>query len=141
MAMTLTLDNDTPEYAQDLLSRLATMNSSVDRNSIYWLIGSAHRCAHWESVLIKNIHQLYGDIGNDSLWFPTLDEFFEYWYMRVNTLSVKTITDTGVHFKMYIPKGSNFFIIDVIRTSQMVSLLQTVSRLFPEKTFTVHLMP
>ena len=131
----LTLDNDTPEYAQNLLSRLATMNSSADRDSIYWLIGSAHRCAHWESVLIKNIHQLYGDIGNDSLWFPTLDEFFEYWYMRVNTLSVKTITDTGVHFKMYIPKGSNFFYRDLSVLLDGISSVEGVSVVSGENVY------
>lgn len=105
--------NDNPQYAQDLLNHLASFNSTEDKSSIFWLIGSAHRSSHWESVLIKNIHELYGDIGLDNLWFPTVDEFFEYWYMRQNTLSVKTITDTGLHYKMYVPKLANFFFRDL----------------------------
>lgn len=109
----MTADNDNPQYAQDVLDILSTFNSQADKNGIYWLIGSAHRSSHWEAVLIKRIHELYGDIGNDSLWFPTLEEFFEYWYMRTNTLSVKTVTDTGVHYKMYVPKGANFFFRDL----------------------------
>lgn len=105
--------NDNPQYSQDLLDILAGFNTTEDKNSIYWLIGSAHRSSHWESVLIKNIHELYGDTGLDNLWFPTVDEFFEYWYMRQNTLSVKTITDTGLHYKMYVPKLANFFFRDL----------------------------
>lgn len=109
----MTADNDNPQYAQDLLGTLSGFNTASDRNAIYWLIGSAHRSSHWEAVLIKEIHELYGDIGNDSLWFPTLEEFFEYWYMRENTLSVKTVTETGVHYRMYVPKGANFFFRDL----------------------------
>lgn len=109
----LTDTNDNPQYATDLLNILSEFNTTEDKNSIYWLIGSAHRSSHWESVLIKNIHDLYGDTGLDNLWFPTVDEFFEYWYMRQNTLSVKTITDTGVHYKLYVPKAANFFFRDL----------------------------
>lgn len=116
------------EYKGDLLDILSTFNSTSDKSSIYWLIGSAHRSDYWESELITKIHERYGDIGNDSLWFPTLDEFFEYWYMRVNTLSVKTITDTGVHYKMYVPKGVNFFFRDLsVLVSGISSLEEGVS--------------
>lgn len=109
----MTADNDNPQYAQDLLDILSGFNTATDRNTIYWLIGSAHRSSHWEAVLIRKMHELYGDIGNDSLWFPTLEEFFEYWYMRENTLSVKTVTETGIHYRMYVPKGTNFFFRDL----------------------------
>ena len=105
-------DNDNPQYAQDLLDILSGFNATENKESIYWLIGSKHRGSHWESVFIKNLHRLYGDIGLDNLWFPTLDEFFEYWYMRENTLSVKTVTETWVHYRMYVPKGANFFFRD-----------------------------
>lgn len=123
----MTGDNDNPQYAQDLLDILSGFTTTTEKNAIYWLIGSAHRSSHWEAVLIKKIHELYGDIGNDSLWFPTLEEFFEYWYMRENTLSVKTVTDTGVHYKMYVPKGANFFFRDLSALISGVSSLEGVS--------------
>ena len=123
----MTADNDNPQYAQDLLDILSGFNTATDRNTIYWLIGSAHRSSHWEAVLIRKIHELYGDIGTDSLWFPTLEEFFEYWYMRENTLSVKTVTDTGVHYKMYVPKGANFFFRDLSVLISGISSLEGVS--------------
>lgn len=115
------------EYSGDLLDILSSFNATSDKNIIYWLIGSAHRSDYWESELIAKIHELYGDIGNDSLWFPTLDEFFEYWYMRVNTLSVKTVTDTGVHYKMYVPKGANFFFRDLSVLVSGISSLEGIS--------------
>lgn len=123
----MTTDNDNPQYAQDVLDILANFNTSTNKDTIYWLIGSAHRSSHWEAVLIKKIHETYGDIGNDSLWFPTLEEFFEYWYMRENTLSVKTVTVTGVHYKMYVPKGANFFFRDLSVLISGISSLEGVS--------------
>lgn len=115
------------QYKGDLLNILSGFKTATDKNKIYWLIGSAHRSDLWESELIAKIHELYGDIGDDSLWFPTLDEFFEYWYMRTNTLSVKTITDTGVHYKMYVPKGVNFFFRDLSVLVSGISSLEGVS--------------
>lgn len=109
------LNNDIeyPQYSQDMMEILNGFNTATNKDNIYWLISAAHRSAYWESFLIKTIHEAYGDIGDDSLWFPTLDELFEYWYMRENTLSVKTVTETGVHYKMYVPKGANFFFRDL----------------------------
>lgn len=105
--------NEDPQYSKDLMSILDGFDKAADKSTIYWLIGSAHRSAYWESYLFKKIHDAYGDVGNDSLWFPTLDEMFEYWYMRENTLTSKTITSTGVHFKLFVPKGANFFFRDL----------------------------
>lgn len=109
----LSEDNEDPQYSKDLMNTLNGFEATSDKNTIQWLIGAAHRSGYWEAFLIKKIHEAFGDIGSDSLWFPTLDEFYEYWYMRENTLSVKTITDTGVHFKMFVPQGANFFFRDL----------------------------
>jgi len=105
--------NDNPQYATDMLKILDNFSKSADKTSIYWLICAAHRSSHWELVLFKKIHELYGDIGDDSLWFPTLDEFFEYWYMRANSTIVKQITDTGINVKVYVPKRPNFWFRDI----------------------------
>lgn len=115
------------QYKGDLLNILSGFKTATDKNKIYWLIGSAHRSDLWESELITKIHELYGDIGDDSLWFPTLDEFFEYWYMKMNTLSVKTMTDAGIHYKMYVPKGANFFFRDLSVLVSGISSLEGVS--------------
>lgn len=105
--------NDNPQYATDMLKILDDFSKSTDKTSIYWLICAAHRSSHWELVFFRKIHELYGDIGDDSLWFPTLDEFFEYWYMRANSTIVKQITDTGINVKVYVPKRPNFWFRDI----------------------------
>ncbi len=109
----LNAETEDPQYSKDLMNILHGFEAATDKNSIYWLIGSAHASSYWEAFLIKKIHEAFGDIGSDSLWFPTSDELYEYWYMRENTLSVKTITDAGVHFKMFVPQGANFFFRDL----------------------------
>lgn len=123
------------QYKTDLLNQLAEFNSATDKTKIQWLIGAAHRSSYWESELITSINRLYGAEGNDSLWFPTLEEFFEYWYMRTNTLSVKTVTGTGVHYKMYVPKGANFFYRDLSVLIDGVPSLDGVSVVSGENVF------
>lgn len=123
----LSSSNDHPQYAQDLLTALASFNSTTNKDSIYWLIGSAHRSSHWESVLFETIYNLYGDQGLDNLWLPTLDEMYEYWFMTTNTIPVKTITDTGVHYKLYIPKMPNFFYRDLSVLLSGISRTEGVS--------------
>jgi len=40
---------------------------------------------------------------------PSIDEMYEYWFLRKNTSIEKTITSTGIKFKLMIPNGVNFF--------------------------------
>lgn len=102
-----------PQYATDLINTLKGFNTETDLSKIYWLIGSAHRCGQWEAYMFKDIYDLYGAEALDNLWFPTLDEFYEYWFMSNNTTAIKTNTDDGIHYKLYIPKMPNFFYRDL----------------------------
>ena len=101
------------QYANDMIAKLDEFNNMTDKSQIYWLIGSAHRSAYWETVMLQQIHEKFGDIGLDNLWMPSLDEMYEYWFMRNNTMTSKIITDTGIKFKMYVPKMPNFFYRDL----------------------------
>lgn len=114
-------------WMDSMLSKLSEIHSATDKNTIYWLIGSNHRASIGETNLFTEIHRLYGDIGDDSLWFTTVDEMFEYWFMRANTFTLKTVTDAGIHFKLYIPKRPNFFFRDLSVLLNGISALTGVS--------------
>ena len=91
-------DAETTGYSIDILNRLATMKAMTDDTKIYWLIGAAHTCSNWERKLIENINALYGADGDDSLWFTTLEEFYEYWFMKNNTNIVKVVSGNNIKF-------------------------------------------
>lgn len=123
----LTFTNDNPQYAQDLIDILTGFSNATDKESIYWVIGSAHRSSHWEAVLLKRLYDQFGAEALDNLWVPTLDEFYEYWYMANNSFVSKTITDTGVKFKLFVPKMPNFFFRDISVLLDGISSLDGVS--------------
>ena len=47
--------------------------------------------------------------GDDSIWFPSVDEFFEYWFMRTFTTAKKTVVGQNITYKLYVPKAANFW--------------------------------
>ena len=49
----LTFTNDNPQYAQDLIDILTGFSNATNKDTIYWVIGAAHRSSHWESVMIS----------------------------------------------------------------------------------------
>jgi len=65
------------------------------RNDRKWLIGSSHRpnigyqmqevSNEGEYKLFTQIEELYGVSGDDSIWFASVDEVYEYWFMINNT--------------------------------------------------------
>lgn len=123
----LSSSNDYPQYAQDILDILDGFEKETDNNKIYWLIGSAHRSSHWEAVLFQRIHENFGDIGTDSLWFPTIDEFFEYWYITKNTAIKKEILSDGINFKMYVPSLPNFYFRDLSLMLEGIDTMEGIS--------------
>ncbi len=96
-------------YKQQLLNILSNHNTTENKEDITWLISGAHRSGLWEAELFEEIHRLYGDIGEDNLWFTTPDEMYEYWYMRSYTMVYKTIQDNIIKYKLYVPKGRSFW--------------------------------
>ena len=123
----LTFHNDNPQYAQNLIDTLTGFSNATDKDTIYWVIGAAHRSAHWETVLFNRIYDQFGAEALDNLWFPTLDEFYEYWYMANNSFVSKTITDTGIKFKLFVPKMPSFFFRDLSVLLDGISSLDGVS--------------
>ena len=50
------------------------------------------------------INDTYGKDGNDSIWFATTDEIYEYWFIRKFTRIRKTIENDGVLFTLFVPR-------------------------------------
>lgn len=98
------------EYINRLITKLQEAYDSTDLTTIPWVIGSGHRCSsELDTVLFTQIEEKFGVSGNDSIWVPSVDEFYEYWYMTKGTKISKTIEGQNVNFKLEIPVKDNFW--------------------------------
>jgi len=52
---------------------------------------------------ITQMEESLGASGNDSLWFPSIDEVYEYWFMTTYGLHSKTVYTDRIHYKLYLP--------------------------------------
>ena len=75
-----------------------------------------HFCCHtatldWVNLLVW-FNDNYGKDGSDDIWFTTIDEYYEYDYIRKNTIIKKTINGSTLHLSIYLPKGQYFYYPD-----------------------------
>jgi len=85
-------------------------NGTIAPANRAWLIGGDHYISSAvEQHYFEQLDSLYGASGNDILWFPSLDEFYEYWYFCENTTITKTVRGQQISFKFNTPEAKNFF--------------------------------
>ena len=111
--------NISATYATDLLNNLTVMRNQL-RADRKWLIGSSHRpnpgyqmletSNEGEYKLFTQIEELYGISGDDSIWFASVDEVYEYWFMINNTVVSSTqITPNSIKYTLNVAKLDNFW--------------------------------
>lgn len=101
------------DYSEQVFNALNTFNSTSDVDTIYWLIGSAHKSSYWEYELFKRINDNFGAIGSDRVWFATPDEVFEYWYLTKNAIVTKSVSGQKVTFNISMPKMPRFWFQEI----------------------------
>lgn len=114
-------------YEDTIFETLSQFSNSTDLDTIYWLIGASHKSNEWEYHLFKRINDAFGAIGNDKLWFATVDEIFEYWYLTNNATVIKEINGNSVNFKLYLPKMPRFWFNEISCMLSGVSSLNGVN--------------
>lgn len=111
--------NTSATYATDMLNTLATLRNTT-RTDRKWLIGSSHRPNYGaemlnpsnegEYKLFTQIEALYGVSGDDSIWFASVDEVYEYWFMINNTqISSTQLTQNSIKYTLNVAKLDNFW--------------------------------
>jgi len=58
-------------------------------------------------TLLDYINNTYGAGGNDSIWMPTLDELYEYLYIRENTTITKKVVGNTAVFDIVVNNDAN----------------------------------
>lgn len=75
-----------------------------------------HFCCHragldWVNLLVW-FNDNYGKDGSDDIWFTTIDEYYEYDYIRKNAIVRKSLNGNTLHLSIYLPKGQYFYYPD-----------------------------
>lgn len=75
-----------------------------------------HFCCHtatldWINLLVW-FNDNYGKDGADNIWFATIDEIYEYYHTRANSLIRKSANGNMLHLTVYLPKGQYFYYPD-----------------------------
>jgi hypothetical protein len=93
----------------DIRSRVLTelQKPKEEREAVN--IGVHSTDSSWVSLLLW-LNDNYGKDGNDSLWFPSLEEYYEYNYYRIHSTITKTqINDSTIKITINIPSGEYFY--------------------------------
>lgn len=93
---------------QEFLDFIAA-NQAKPLNERVWNIYGVHRPSTPTQELLESLESLYGKSGDDSMWMPSLDEFFEYWYMTNYGAVHKSIDGQKIKFRIYLPCHDNFW--------------------------------
>lgn len=117
-------NTDFPDRVYNFLN---TYNNASDLNTVQWLIGSAHKSSFWEYELFKRINDSFGAVGNDKIWFASVDEVYEYWYLTNNATVIKEVIGNSVNFKLYLPKMPRFWFNEISCMLSGVSSINGIS--------------
>lgn len=100
---------DGGKFVTDRINQLKNelIGNEADRT---WIICGNHTAeAGIEGAFFTQADSIFGASGNDALWFPSVDEYYEYWYMRNHTTFTKSVKGQQVKFKFTLPDVKNFY--------------------------------
>lgn len=86
-------------------SLMANITTAAGSGKYTWLHDFSHAPAEFQYILdlFVKINDLYGKDGSDSVWFASVDEIYEYWFIRTFSKIKKTISGNTVKFDVYTP--------------------------------------
>lgn len=99
--------NDSPDYFKSLIES-NNRNTKEDRQAI--CIGIHNTDDNWTGFL-KWVNDTYGKDGDDSVWFTSQDEYYEYNYYRTvgNTPQLELIDEYTFKIKINLPSQPYFY--------------------------------
>lgn len=115
------------DYADQVFNILQSFSDTANLDNIYWLIGASHRTNLGDYEMFKRINDSFGARGNDKVWFASVDEVYEYWYLTNNATIIKSVDTNQVTFKLYFPKMPRFWFSEVSCLLSGVSALDGLS--------------
>lgn len=98
-----------PSVLTQVVNKVATQiaGPEADRE---WLIVGNHACeANIEKYFFELMESLYGASGSDEIWFPSMDEMFEYWWFKTYSNLSKVVNGNQISVRLHIPTSKDFY--------------------------------
>lgn len=86
--------------AETYMAKIAENSAITDK----WMCDFTHGPSEGMLSGIVTLNDTYGKDGDDSVWFATIDEVFEYWFIRQFAKCRKEISGDDVIFTIFVPK-------------------------------------
>lgn len=117
--------NDNPSEFKELIQSENERFRPEDRKGIH--IGVHNTDDSWVELLTW-INDTYGKDGDDSVWFPSLEEYYEYNYYRTHgTTVVEQVDPTTIKLTVNLPSGQFFYYPSATINLSGISLENIVS--------------
>ncbi|MDD4404958.1 MAG: hypothetical protein PHO36_09280 [Parabacteroides sp.] len=118
--------NDDPNSFRSLIDNNLKLPKG-ERKAIH--IGVHSTDYKWVSFF-EWINDQYGKDGDDSVWFPSMDEYYEYNYYRIHSKIETTVDGNILKIKVHMPAGQFFYYPSITLnlkgiTSDNIQSLQT----------------
>lgn len=98
--------NDSPDYFEPVIEN-ELQRPAKERKAIY--IGVHGTDTGWVNLLLR-LNNTYGKDGDDSVWFPSHEEYYEYNYYRIHGVTrVTRVDNRTLKLTVNLPSGEYFY--------------------------------
>lgn len=98
------------ESTPDANTLMTDITAKATSGLYQWYHDFSHGPAEHQFIkdLYVKLNDTYGKDGNDTMIFASLDEIYEYWFIRKYSKIRKEVTSEGVKFSILVPKEQYF---------------------------------
>lgn len=110
--------------AQEIINEI---DGNYALESPLWYHFAGHRPGEVTTTILQHIANVYGKGGSDDVWFASVDEYYEYWFMMKYTTIIKQIEGQRIKFTLFVPTASDFYYRDISLNVSGISSLEGLS--------------
>lgn len=96
---------NTPEQVKEAIAKQLKQGKKL-RQAIH--LGIHGTDENWAKFLLW-LNDTYGKDGDDSVWFPNPEEYYEYNYNRIHARIEKTVQENVLKLAIVLPAGQDFY--------------------------------
>lgn len=93
------------EQIDDEVSKLLKVKKE-DRHALHM---GVHRTSYDMAILLLWLNDFHGKDGTDSVWMPSLEEYYEYNYYRIHSEIKKKVIYNSITISVIFPEGLYFY--------------------------------
>lgn len=114
-------------YLDNNVNEMAWIKGIHDSENPKWCHLFTHTPAQNIIDLLTELNNTYGKDGDDSVWMATVDEVYEYWFVRKHTVIRKEVDGRTVRFILSIPTEPHFYHGDLCLNVEGIGSLEGVT--------------